>query len=232
MSTYIIADTHGCLLTLRNLLEDKIGIGKEDRLFFLGDYIDRGSFSAQLIEYIINLRESGFFIRGIRGNHEQMLLDARFTIPSYDIWMHNDGRATLESYREMLSVFFKFPIDLPDRHLAFFERLPYYIELDDKYLLVHGGINFKAKDPMSDIDSMLWSRPQPIPESFMPGKVLIYGHTTTPLEEIERTINNEKSRMIPLDAGCVYGGRLKGLGYLVALKLEDMSLFSVKKCEI
>lgn len=231
MSTYIIPDTHGCLITLRHLLEEEIGVSKDDTLYFLGDYIDRGLYSAQLVEYLINLKDNGYRLNCLRGNHEQLLLDAMKGIANFNIWMHNDGNATLKSYKEMLSIFFTFPNDLPDRHLLFFSKLPYHFEIGSKYLLVHGGFNYTIKNPFKDKEAMLWNRSQKYPKDFMPEKVIIHGHTTELLSTIESIVNNPESRLIPLDAGCVYGDIYKGLGYLVALELDTFKLFRVKKME-
>jgi serine/threonine protein phosphatase 1 len=230
LGTYIIPDTHGCLITLKCLLEEKIGISKDDHIYFLGDYIDRGLFSAQLVDYIINLKESGYHIHTIRGNHEQMLLDAIGNSSALNDWILNTGNLTLNSYKDFIGDSFLFPQGIPQKHLNFYNELPYYL-LVDKYILVHGALNYKLSNPFSDKLTMLWNRSEAVPYDFMPDKVIIHGHTPVPLEYIKRTVSNSNSRLISLDGGCVYHGKIYGAGYLVALELESMKLFWVEKME-
>ncbi len=76
MSAYIIPDIHGCIKTLRSLVECRLCVTASDSLYFLGDYIDRGPGSAGVIDYIIDLQESGINVGCIKGNHEHMLLNS------------------------------------------------------------------------------------------------------------------------------------------------------------
>lgn len=230
MSTYIIPDTHGCLVTLKYLLEDKLAVNQGDKLYFLGDFIDRGPLSAQLVDYLLSLKDKGFSINSIKGNHEQMLLDSMVNKIDYKNWILNTGYLTIKSYRSILGEVFEFPNDVPDRHMYFYKNLPHYFEVGN-YLLVHGGINYAAKEPLSDTKAMLWNRPESVPQDFMPGKTIIHGHTPTPLNEIKEAIQNPDNRLIPLDAGCVYAGTFDGIGYLVALELENMELHWVDKMD-
>jgi len=231
LSTYIIADTHGCLKTLQKLLENEIGITPQDSLYFLGDYIDRGRNSAQLVDYLINLRSNGYSVTCLMGNHEQMLLDAIQDDNVYNDWMLHFGFKTIDSYTELIGQQFSFPKDIPQSHIDFYQNLPFFIELD-QCVLVHGGFNFGAENPLLDTRSMLWMRTEMIPDSFMPNKVVMYGHTPTSIETIKKSIKARSSRQIPLDAGCVYYGMGFSLGYLVALELENWKLHIVKNSEI
>ena len=54
---WIIPDIHGCVLTLKTLIENQIEPDKNDQLIFIGDYIDRGPDSKGVIDYIMNLEE-------------------------------------------------------------------------------------------------------------------------------------------------------------------------------
>jgi serine/threonine protein phosphatase 1 len=160
-----------------------------------------------------------------------MLLDAFYDMSNFDIWMYNTGNVTLKSYKDLLGDSFSFPNDLPVRHLNFFIQLSHYFEVDSKYILVHAGLNYISQKPMQDYNAMLWSRSQNIPKDFLPGKIIIHGHTPKPINAIKNILNNTDSHTIPLDAGCVFGEIFEGLGYLVALELESHKLFSVKKLE-
>ncbi len=71
-----IGDIHGCIDPFCELVEKKIRIRKEDRIILLGDYIDRGSHSREVIDYILDLRAQGYDIIALTGNHESMMLDS------------------------------------------------------------------------------------------------------------------------------------------------------------
>lgn len=73
--TFAIADIHGCYSTFCALL-DQIMLTREDELYLLGDYIDRGPDSKKVVDLIIQLQADGFAVKPIMGNHEQMLLDS------------------------------------------------------------------------------------------------------------------------------------------------------------
>jgi serine/threonine protein phosphatase 1 len=229
MSTYVVGDVHGCYLTLKTLVEEKIGLSKSDRLYLLGDYIDRGPMSFETVEYLINLIDNGFSIFPLRGNHEQMLLDSLNDLYSFKLWMINAGDVTQKSYKQALGESFSFPNGLPQTHLNFYNRLPLYQEISNLYILVHGSLNYSASNPFTDSESILWKRPDPIPEHFMPNRLILYGHTPTPINEIQQIVDNPKSRLIPMDAGCVFTSA--GLGNLAALELETMKLQWVKRIE-
>jgi serine/threonine protein phosphatase 1 len=229
MSTYVVGDVHGCYLTLKTLVEEKIGLSKSDRLYLLGDYIDRGPMSFETVEYLINLINNGFSIFLLRGNHEQMLLDSLNDLYSFKLWMINAGDVTKKSYQQALGDSFSFPNGLPQNHLNFYSSLPLYHEISNLYILVHGSLNYSASNPFTDAESILWKRPEPIPQHFMPNRLILYGHTPTPINVIQQIIDNSQSRLIPLDAGCVFNSA--GLGNLAALELETMKLHWVKRIE-
>jgi len=233
MSTYIIPDIHGCLKTLKFLLEEKLKISKNDRIFMLGDYIDRGPKSCGVVEYLIELIETGYNLNCLKGNHEQLLLDAKGSAMYYNLWMMNAGEETLISYSKMTGLGYEegsYPC-IPEKHLDFFRSLPAYHILDDKFVLVHGGLDYRMKDPFSDEKTLLWKRPEPIPDTLVPGKKIIHGHTHISLDSIKNRFNIPDVRVINLDAGCVYKGKGPGLGYLTALKLEEWELVWVDNIE-
>jgi len=234
MSTFIIPDIHGCLKTLTFLLEEKLKISPSDRIFMLGDYIDRGPESAGVIEYFIRLIETGYNINCIKGNHEQLLLDTiEGSSMYYNLWMLNSGDDTLISY----SLKYKMPYEegnykcIPDKHIEFFKSLPAYLIVDGKYVLVHGGLDYRLKDPFSDEKSMMWKRPEHIPDTLVPGKKIFHGHTQISLETIKHRLNVPDVRLINLDAGCVYKGQGPGLGYLTAFNIEKWELIWVENID-
>lgn len=233
MATYIVPDIHGCLKTLKYLLEVKLKISISDRVFMLGDYIDRGPDSSGVVNYIVCLIESGYNINCIKGNHEQLLLDSIGSSMYYDLWMLNDGASSLSSYSKMTGLGYEeclYPC-IPENHLAFYRSLPAYLIVDAKFVIVHGGLDYRLKDPFSDEKSMLWQRPEQIPDSLAPGKIIFHGHTPQPLDYIKSRLNIPSNRLIGLDAGCVYKGKGQGLGYLTAFNIEKWELAWVENKE-
>ena len=90
-----IGDIHGCFDPFAELVEQKIRIRKGDRLVLLGDYIDRGNKSREVIDYIIDLQDHGFDIITLMGNHESMMLDSFESEQAKYNWFMNGGYETL-----------------------------------------------------------------------------------------------------------------------------------------
>ena len=76
MQQWAIGDVHGCIQTLEKLIEHHIGLSHENEYYFLGDLIDRGNHSKEVLDYVINLQNDGYKVFVIVGNHEYMLLQA------------------------------------------------------------------------------------------------------------------------------------------------------------
>lgn len=224
MSTFIIPDIHGCIKTLRRLIDCKLGITIDDRLYFLGDYIDRGPDSAGVVDYLINLKETGFNVNFLLGNHEQMLLDSCDSKENLNLWLQNSGLATLKSYGIHSISKLNVLKSIPSKHLDFYKELKPYFIVNEKYVLVHGGINYSSVNPFSDINGILWSRLEQVPDDFMPNYTFICGHNLRPIDFIIRDIQLRKKRIFRLDAGCVFKDFLPGTGYLTALNIDKWEL--------
>src|SRR5687768_5295534 len=145
--TYVIGDIHGCAKTFSQLLA-QFSFSKDDALYLLGDYIDRGPDSKGVIDMILELRSAGHVVHTLRGNHEQMMLDATKDYSHRKLWLANGGVEALKSFGEG-SV-----DDLDPKYINFLEQTKYYYEVGD-YLLVHAGLNLSLSDPLTDTDSML-----------------------------------------------------------------------------
>ncbi len=203
---FFIGDIHGCSETFRKLVKERIGIRKDDTLCCLGDYVDRGPDSKGVVDFIMELREGGYRIYTLRGNHEQMLLDSEEGGFQYDLWMQNGGYQSLESFGidtvQELSPLYK----------DFFNATEFYIETDD-FIAVHAGLNFETRNPLHDIEAMLWIRDFWVDGSYLKNKVLIHAHT--PISG-DMLILQELAGAVNLDGGCVYK-HIPGLGSLFAL---------------
>lgn len=77
---YAIGDIHGCLKTFKEVLYQKIQLKKEDQIFLLGDYVNRGPDSLGVLDEIIQLKENGYKIHALKGNHEVMFLENELMI--------------------------------------------------------------------------------------------------------------------------------------------------------
>ncbi|MBN1186996.1 MAG: serine/threonine protein phosphatase [Bacteroidales bacterium] len=226
---FIIPDIHGCYKTLRKQVEEVIIPSKSDQIFFLGDYIDRGSGSGKVLDYIMNLIATGYDIYPLRGNHEENLLQCYSQFDN-------------ESLQKIITRINKSPdlLDLDgnikEEYLDFLIRLPYFIEMEDCFL-VHAGFDFRKPDPFSDYESMvqLYIDINNYDTRMLDGKKLIHGHIVTEKNIIQIMINNN-SQIISLDNGCVYNKKHKiynhkQLGNLCCLELNSMQLFTVKNIE-
>jgi serine/threonine protein phosphatase 1 len=214
---YAISDIHGCSKTFIALVEDVIQLKKEDTLFLLGDYIDRGPDSKGVIDYILQLKQTGFKIQALKGNHEDMLLKSILD-PSYlKMFLYNGGERTLESF----SV--SHPRLLPEKYLDFFQSLPFYA-IYKEFILVHAGVNSDAEDPLRDYDSMIWTRRFKV-EGKIAHNFVVHGHTPVPIMEIQESARVvDRDRKINIDNGCVFGLN-EFYGNLCCLELETRKIY-------
>lgn len=214
-----IGDIHGCFEALRELVEDRVRLQTADRLILLGDYIDRGPQSREVVDYILGLREKGYDLITLTGNHEAMLLESVSGRSQLATWMMNGGDLTLYSFG-LGSV-----DEMEEHHLNFFRSLEYFY-LQEPYLFVHAGFNDELADPFQDRQQMIWSRREKYSNPVFSGMTIIHGHTPVTLSECGRLVGSG-SHILNLDTGCVYGD-WGGYGHLTALDLKTKELFSVK----
>jgi len=215
---FAIGDIHGCFDSFQKLIEDVIDIKPNDTIVLLGDYIDRGSKSKEVVDYIIDLQNKGFNLIPLIGNHESMLLD---TLDNYDLlsnWVINGCYETLLSF-EISTL-----KDLDPLYVDFFRSLPFYYSFH-QFLFVHAGFNDGITDPLDDKYQMIWARRAEYTNLFFKDKIIIHGHTPISEEACKQLVQG-KSQVINIDTGCVYVDRA-GYGFLSALELHSMKLFTV-----
>jgi serine/threonine protein phosphatase 1 len=219
-SLFAISDIHGCYNTFYELVVRTINLKKSDRLILLGDYIDRGNQIKEVIDFIIDLREKGFDIIILKGNHEAMLIDSITDQGMFNLWMMNSGLTTLESFGITNAS------QLEERYIDFFSSLKYYAVIGN-LLFVHAGFNDFISDPFLDYEAMIWESNSSYSNPLLQGKRIIHGHRPKYVEYV-RTLLKEKSNVIPIDTGCVYEKEL-GYGFLSALNVGKMELISVPR---
>lgn len=209
---FVIPDIHGCALTFHHLIHQVLQIRKTDRVYLLGDLIDRGPRSKQVLDMVMELRARGFSFFCLRGNHEQMLLDAYHSPQAIQTWILNGGYATLDSFGISKVA------DIPRRYRDLCEDFSLYYEMED-YILVHAGMNFDEGNPFSDTQAMLWKRTPSMDKTQTANRKLICGHTPHTRSTVRASLATD---IITLDNGCVY--RETGMGALTALELNSLEL--------
>lgn len=232
MKKWIIPDIHGCSKTLRALFEHYVVPAKEDELYFLGDYIDRGPDSKGVIDFIMDLQQQNFKVFLVKGNHEESAvrscLEERERKSFLGIRSRNAAKAAWRRYggkESMKSFGLRDLRDMPQKYIDWMDEQPSYRILDD-FVLVHAGLNFSLEDPFEDEYFMRWTRDfAPQPEK-IGNRTVIHGHVPMSLEEIF-TLRDKHTNFgrIDLDNGVYMKGR-PGYGNLVGLELTSMDLFS------
>jgi serine/threonine protein phosphatase 1 len=187
---YCIADIHGCYDKLIALV-NKISPGKDDTLVFLGDYIDRGLQSCEVVEQLIAWRKENSHWRFLYGNHEDIFRDFLAGGSKYGqyCWFANGGRKTWESYgghfgkvvESVYTTSWEAPVspDFPKEHLDFlFKKTEYLVELGN-YVFVHAGLvpGVSIEENKNYPDTLIWARDGFIESDFDWGKKVIFGHT-------------------------------------------------------
>ncbi len=225
MRKIAISDIHGCCQTFKQLLEN-IQLQKEDELYLLGDYIDRGPESKQVIDHIWSLQRRGYQVHCLRGNHEQLMLNARADYRKSRIWLINGGETTMDSFRATSLE------EIDDRYWQFMENLPYYFEVDN-YILVHAGLNFMIEDPFEGKEGMIWIRNWygNINKAWLGDKIIVHGHTVTESLKVANAIQNfDNIPVIDIDAGC-YVTALPQYGHLCAFDLTSQEIHLQKNID-
>ena len=197
-SLYAIGDIHGQLRMLEALVE-RVPFREEDEIVFLGDFIDRGSDSRGVVEFLMAFKREYPKAVCLRGNHEDMLLDYLAGGGRYspNIYLMNGGLETLRGYGASPREGFR----LPPSHREFFDALQWTHEARG-FIFVHAGLRpgvpLDRQDPMD----LVWIREEFIGARHDFGRPVVFGHT--PGWEIK----NELPLFLGIDTRAVTGGCL------------------------
>ena len=197
MKTWAIGDLHGHFdqwIRLYNKIKAN-GFTDDDQLVFLGDYIDGGPQTKELLTWLIEYKKAYPQTVCLYGNHEDLMLDALDydgkIYGSYDLWYHQGGKATYESYIPKDSDSYSKAImqvkdTIPQEHRDWLMALPLYYQTD-KYFFVHAGVlpnkSLKEQTDLVDkgdkdmIETFIWIRDQFIYSVYDWDKKIIFGHT-------------------------------------------------------
>ena len=222
---YIIGDVHGCFNTLLKLI-DQFPNKEKSQICFVGDVIDRGPYSYETVELII---QNGYKI--VMGNHERRLLSntdffLKNKIPFDTSWFYSNGGE--ETYRSYLIQ----SINFREKHIEFLESIPVYLEFKDhknqngEHLVVsHSAVGkfWDLRDDDSSRDEfrkhILSGRGDTMQ---VEGIFNVYGHT--PVREAKLYTNS-----VNIDTGCVYNQ--EGYDKLSALEFPSMKIYTQKNVE-
>ncbi len=216
-----ISDIHGCAKTFRTLIA-RLSIQKGDELFLLGDFVDRGPDSKGVVDFVMEMQASGVQVVCLRGNHEQMMLDALEKGGSDMLmWLRNGGEETLMSFGA------EDRGEIEEPYLSFFHEMD-TIHQTDTYILVHAGLNFQHSDPLADNMAQMWIRNwyHHIDLDWLEDRKIVHGHVPTEKERLLEFFSSYQQRgVLGIDGGCVYMDTRPGMGYLCAFDLNADRLF-------
>ena len=216
---YAIGDVHGCLPELDRLLamieaDDAARATADTTLIFIGDLIDRGPASAQVVARVMALQAAGGDVRVLAGNHEEVFgaalagnekalrlfcrIGGRETALSYGVPAGDYERASYDEMAAMLAQL------VPTTHRMFLAGLENMITIGD-YVFVHAGVRPGLPLSEQQIDDLRWIREPFLAHDRPLGWMVVHGHTIA--DEVER-----RPHRIGIDTGAYDTGRLTALG--------------------
>ena len=214
---YCIGDIHGRL----DLLDELHGMIRADAegfeggkgIVYLGDYIDRGAQSKQVLDLLIGQPMDGFDVVHLLGNHEQAMLDFLAQPQSAAAWLNFGGQVTLLSYgvglgrlqmlRQVDILRDELEAKLPPSHLEFIASCR-LLHTEGSYCFAHAGIRPGVPPEEQVAEDLLWIREEFTRSRADHGFIVVHGHTIN--EEVELLPNR-----IGIDTGAFYTGMLTAL---------------------
>ena len=190
---FVVGDIHGCYMKLKKLLERLDWTpGGDDLLIFLGDYIDRGPQSYEVVDTLADLAGRAPNVVTLMGNHEDMFV--QFISGQIEPSIFDNGfSATVRNYTNPGP-------KLTLEHLQFLRHLAPYFETE-QYIFVHAGLQPGLPLASQSLQDLLWIRDEFLQSDYDFGRLVVFGHTPF-----------KKPYLAPgrlgLDTGAVFGGPL------------------------
>jgi serine/threonine protein phosphatase 1 len=212
---YAVGDIHGRADLLADLYAmiraDARSAPRRRVIVHLGDYIDRGLQSKEVVDLLLAPPLEGFESVCLKGNHEQVLMDFLADPRVGPHWLKYGGDATLSSYGVPVLELATGEIDceavrqacaqrLPPRHLAFFCALP-ASHAEGGYFFAHAGVRPKIALDQQSADDLMWIRHEFLKFTGSFGAVVVHGHHITSWPDM-------RSNRIGIDTGAYASGRL------------------------
>ena len=165
--TFVVSDIHGRVDLLQKCITAIESYSDSGKVIFTGDYIDRGPNSKEVLDLLITgPTKEGWTWEFIRGNHEDLLLDA-FKGINQELWIMNGGNATLDSYGD--GNFDLIPFE-------WLENLPRLL-WDDLRVYVHAGVDETVPLEEQDPNVTQWARYRKGDNIGYNGRHVVHGHT-------------------------------------------------------
>jgi serine/threonine protein phosphatase 1 len=219
---YAVGDVHGCyreLYTLeRKIIEDAAALPGRKLMIMLGDYIDRGPDSANVLEHLAAPPPAGFERICLAGNHETALLDYLEGRLARDLWLASGGEPTLRSYgidiSRIGSLYGSAQIDdvvragIPAEHVEFLRGLPIMVHAPG-IVFVHAGIRPGVPLEEQDENDLLFIRSEFFERANQLDTFVVHGHTPVPIPQ-------KAGRRLNIDTGAYRSGRLTAIRIGVA----------------
>ena len=210
---YAIGDIHGradlLAVLLATIVKDRESAGRDCSLIFLGDYVDRGPESRQVIERLL-APPPGFKVCYLRGNHDHVPLSFLGDPTRYRFWREYGGEETLLSYgvapprsddeKELREASDRFRQALPAHHFAFLNALELSVQIGD-YYFVHAGVRPGIPLDRQIAEDQMWIRDDFLSSSKPFGATIVHGHTPTEKPVLA-------AHRIGVDTGAYITGRL------------------------
>jgi len=187
---YAVGDIHGRRDLLVSLLlkiwTDAAGKAQRPTLVFLGDYVDRGPGSKDVVELVHSCIRADWEVVALRGNHDQLLLDFCRDPSVYRGWKAFGASETLRSYgveppagddpRDIARAHQAFLAALPEPHFKFLDGLAYAHSIGD-YFFVHAGVRPGVPFERQSPQDLMWIRDEFLASDKVLDKVVVHGHT-------------------------------------------------------
>ncbi len=164
---FALGDVHGHINALRAVI-DAAELAPEDTLVGLGDYIDYGPSSNEVMTFLMEL-DKNINCHWVMGNHEELLIAAVEKPEDFEsTWLRYGGQATLDSYQGKVS----------SRHLSFLKQKLIPFCSTENYLFVHAGVEYGKPLSLQNSQVLRWDHSsgeiesQPFNE-----KIVVKGHT-------------------------------------------------------
>lgn len=163
-----IGDIHGCDSALERLI-DELSPSSQDTVVVLGDVVDRGPNSRQVIDRLLELAGS-CQLKIIQGNHDEIMRQALSGNGFWQAWMDKGGTATLKSYGGQVE-------NIPSTHIRFLlEMLPFHETTD--HLFVHAKLEPQVSMKNQTSDYLRWKKLSGSEAPHFSGKRVVCGHTS------------------------------------------------------
>ncbi len=214
MRTLVVGDIHGGLRALKQVME-RAGVTEQDRLIFLGDYVDGWSEAVETVNFLIDLKSTHNCLL-LKGNHDELSENWLLTEKDNPLWLKHGGQATMDSYAGVNR-------DIRSLHLEFYSNLENYFIDDKNRLFLHAGftnmhgVTYEYFPKVFYWDRTLWELALALNSKLRPGdatypkrlshyKEIYIGHT--PVTRIGKEVPVKAANVWNIDTGAAFRGPL------------------------